>query len=236
MSHVQLLVSERQGVPHHLIDVPSPLCLFCRVSCAQLPVSERQGVPDHLIDLRPPPSARMLCAQLPVSERQGVPHHLIDVRDVDEDFSAGDFHDLARQAAREIIAVRQGGGRERGREQRHSELLDEGGWWEGGVPGCVRMGDRTWNRVGSPKPLLRGIMGGVDVLGSLLLSFCLSIYFMTLASHQITLSVPLQRGRVPIVVGGTGFYLRWFTHGKAQGPRATPEAVEAVKLALQKVC
>ena len=45
----------------------------------------------------------------------------------------------------------------------------------------------------------------------------------------------MQRGRVPIVVGGTGFYLRWFTHGKAQGPKATPEAVQAVREALDKV-
>jgi len=37
------------------------------------------------------------------------------------------------------------------------------------------------------------------------------------------------------VVGGTGFYLRWFTHGKAQGPKATPEAVSAVKEALREV-
>ena len=53
--------------------------------------------------------------------------------------------------------------------------------------------------------------------------------------HPHHASTPSQRGRVPIVVGGTGFYLRWFTNGKAQGPRATPEAVEAVKEALRKV-
>jgi hypothetical protein len=47
----------------------------------------------------------MIDDQLPPSERQGVPHHLIDVRDAKEDFSAGDFHDLARQAARDIISV-----------------------------------------------------------------------------------------------------------------------------------
>ncbi|GAX75196.1 hypothetical protein CEUSTIGMA_g2640.t1 [Chlamydomonas eustigma] len=82
--------------------------------------------------------------KLPLSERQGVPHHLIDVREVQDEFSAGDFHDLARAAARDIIA----------------------------------------------------------------------------------------RGKVPIVVGGTGFYLRWFMQGKAQGPRTTPEAAQAVKAAL----
>ncbi|KAG1677586.1 hypothetical protein FOA52_014484 [Chlamydomonas sp. UWO 241] len=43
----------------------------------------------------------------------------------------------------------------------------------------------------------------------------------------------LSRGRMPIVVGGTGFYLRWLTHGKAQGPRTTPEAAAHVSAALK---
>jgi tRNA A37 N6-isopentenylltransferase MiaA len=38
-----------------------------------------------------------------------VPHHLIDVREVHEEFSAGEFHDLARAAARDILAVRMKG-------------------------------------------------------------------------------------------------------------------------------
>ncbi len=37
-------------------------------------------------------------AKTPVSERRGIPHHLIDVSDVDENFTAGDFQRLARQA------------------------------------------------------------------------------------------------------------------------------------------
>ncbi len=44
-----------------------------------------------------------------------------------------------------------------------------------------------------------------------------------------------QRGRVPIVVGGTGFYLQWFTNGKGLGPRATPDATAFVQQALQQV-
>lgn len=40
---------------------------------------------------------------------------------------------------------------------------------------------------------------------------------------------------MPIVVGGTGFYLRWFTHGKAQGPKTTPEAIAHVQQALKQV-
>ncbi|KAI7747324.1 hypothetical protein M8C21_021720 [Ambrosia artemisiifolia] len=33
----------------------------------------------------------------------------------------------------------------------------------------------------------------------------------------------LSRGRVPIVTGGTGLYLRWFIYGKPDVPKATPE-------------
>lgn len=36
----------------------------------------------------------------------------------------------------------------------------------------------------------------------------------------------LKRGRVPIVVGGTGFYLNFFIRGKPQTPVATPESEE----------
>jgi tRNA A37 N6-isopentenylltransferase MiaA len=34
----------------------------------------------------------------------------------------------------------------------------------------------------------------------------------------------LQRGKVPIVAGGTGFYLRWFIHGRPSTPASNPEA------------
>lgn len=33
----------------------------------------------------------------------------------------------------------------------------------------------------------------------------------------------LKRGRVPIVTGGTGLYLRWFIYGKPDVPQASPE-------------
>lgn len=45
------------------------------------------------------------CMQLPEAERQGVPHHLIDIVDPGDDFSAGSFFYLARQAAEEILQV-----------------------------------------------------------------------------------------------------------------------------------
>ena len=45
-----------------------------------------------------------------------------------------------------------------------------------------------------------------------------------------------QRGKVPIVVGGTGFYLRWFVHGKPQTPTSTPESAQRVFDMLAKVC
>ena len=47
--------------------------------------------------------------------------------------------------------------------------------------------------------------------------------------------VMLQRGKVPIVVGGTGFYLRWFIHGKPRTPASTPEGAATVSRFLQQV-
>jgi len=46
----------------------------------------------------------------------------------------------------------------------------------------------------------------------------------------------LKRGKTPLVVGGTGFYLQFFLHGKAEGPRSTPEGDAAVKRMLAKAC
>ena len=74
-------------------------------------------------------------------ERAGIPHHLLDILDPSEDFSAGDFHDRAHAAARDI----------------------------------------------------------------------------------------LSRGKLPIVVGGTGFYLRMFIFGKTAGGQATPEETERAR-------
>ncbi|XP_010520596.1 PREDICTED: tRNA dimethylallyltransferase 9 [Tarenaya hassleriana] len=38
----------------------------------------------------------------------------------------------------------------------------------------------------------------------------------------------LNRGRVPIVTGGTGLYLRWFIYGKPDVPKASPEVISKV--------
>nr|VDD19994.1 unnamed protein product [Brassica oleracea] len=38
----------------------------------------------------------------------------------------------------------------------------------------------------------------------------------------------LSRGRVPIVTGGTGLYLRWFIYGKPDVPKPSPEIVSEV--------
>ncbi|KAF7822651.1 tRNA dimethylallyltransferase 9 [Senna tora] len=38
----------------------------------------------------------------------------------------------------------------------------------------------------------------------------------------------LDNGRVPIVVGGTGLYLRWFIYGKPDVPKASPETTSEV--------
>lgn len=46
----------------------------------------------------------------------------------------------------------------------------------------------------------------------------------------------LSRGKVPIVVGGTGFYLRWFIYGKPSTPISTPESEQkAVELINQAI-
>ena len=48
---------------------------------------------------------RLVVLQLRVEQREGIPHHLIDVRDVTQDFSAGDFYDLARPVTQDILQV-----------------------------------------------------------------------------------------------------------------------------------
>lgn len=45
----------------------------------------------------------------------------------------------------------------------------------------------------------------------------------------------LQRGKTPIVVGGTGLYLRWFVHGKPNTPVATPASEAAAAARLEQV-
>lgn len=44
----------------------------------------------------------------------------------------------------------------------------------------------------------------------------------------------LQRGKVPIVVGGTGFYLRWYVHGRPQTPASTQDSVARVQQLLKE--
>lgn len=43
------------------------------------------------------------------------------------------------------------------------------------------------------------------------------------------------RGKTPIVVGGTGFYLRWYIHGKAKTPVSCPGAAAQVEALLEDV-
>lgn len=38
--------------------------------------------------------------------------------------------------------------------------------------------------------------------------------------------MPPRSGKTPVVVGGTGFYLRWFIHGRAQTPASNPQAAQ----------
>lgn len=44
-----------------------------------------------------------------------------------------------------------------------------------------------------------------------------------------------QRGKVPIVTGGTGFYLRWFIHGKPRTPVSTAQTAKEVEDFLKQV-
>jgi len=44
----------------------------------------------------------------------------------------------------------------------------------------------------------------------------------------------VKRGKTPIVVGGTGFYLKWLVCGKPSTPIATKESEENVRLALEQ--
>ncbi|KAL9322177.1 hypothetical protein ACSQ67_010230 [Phaseolus vulgaris] len=45
----------------------------------------------------------------------------------------------------------------------------------------------------------------------------------------------LDNGRVPIVVGGTGLYLRWFIYGKPDVPKASPEIISEVNQELAEL-
>ena len=45
----------------------------------------------------------------------------------------------------------------------------------------------------------------------------------------------LQRGNVPIVVGGTGLYLRWFVHGRPSTPRSDDAMAAAAQAVLDQV-
>jgi len=42
----------------------------------------------------------------------------------------------------------------------------------------------------------------------------------------------LERGRVPVLVGGTSMYLRWLVSGRPEAPKADPEVAERVRLSL----
>lgn len=46
--------------------------------------------------------------------------------------------------------------------------------------------------------------------------------------------VALQRGRTPVLVGGTGFYLRWFIYGKPDTPVSNEELAAAARAKLDQ--
>lgn len=44
----------------------------------------------------------------------------------------------------------------------------------------------------------------------------------------------LQRGKTPVVVGGTGFYLRWFVHGRPNTPAPDPQTAAQAQTILDQ--
>ncbi len=62
------------------------------------------------------------------------------------------------------------------------------------------------------------------------------VCIQTVAFHHVRLKLILvQRGRVPIVVGGTGLYLRWLVHGRPQTPKSEPWMAARAQEALDQV-
>eukprot|EP00873_Tetraselmis_striata_P003079 jgi/Tetstr1/423343/TSEL_014039.t1 len=56
------------------------------------------------------------------------------------------------------------------------------------------------------------------------------------AREDILKRAVLQRGKVPLVVGGTSFYLQWFIYGKADTPKSTPQGEAAARAWLDAEC
>ncbi|XP_057458366.1 tRNA dimethylallyltransferase 9 isoform X2 [Lotus japonicus] len=67
----------------------------------------------------------------------------------------------------------------------------------------------------------------------ILLIYCTHLKFFEDA-RQATKCI-FDKGRVPIVVGGTGLYLRWFIYGKPDVPKASAEVSSQVHLELAKL-
>lgn len=146
--------------------------------------------------------------QIRPEERQGIPHHLLDVLDPSEDFSAGDFFVAARRAAEDILQVR------KRRTLLTLRLENSPRSFIFTQAACRRTRNPASKRRRAPLPQL------------------------ALTTSLPVGLVPVQRGKVPIVVGGTGFYLRWFIHGKPNTPVATAasEAVAAARLEQVGTC
>ena len=62
---------------------------------------------------------------------------------------------------------------------------------------------------------------------------CISL---TALVRSMTGQLFMQREKVPIVVGGTGFYLRWYVHGRPQTPASTGDSMQRVQQRLTEVC
>jgi hypothetical protein len=171
---------------------------------------------------RPPPFE-----QLPVAQRQGIPHHLIDVLPPTEEFSAGDFYERGRAAAEDILSVSQ--------PHSHNACLFRQ------LPQCLASLGRArrtkcareWE--GHAPQWRRGCQPAVRQSAGRRSQSCAPPDLRPRNPCPPTLIGP-QRGKVPIVVGGTGFYLRWFMYGKPQTQQSTPELRARVEQLVQQVC
>ncbi len=120
--------------------------------------------------------------KLKVHERENIPHHLLDVVSHRAHFSAHDFWCHAMHATQVSVPL----------SLSHTHSLAQ-----------------TTTRVHEYIPLTQLILTPFTSKSVLVSKFCL-IFFCSFSSPL--LQSILSRGKLPILVGGSGFYLNWYLH------------------------
>ncbi len=165
----------------------------------------------------------LLASQVSVEERRGIPHHLIDVLEPHEEFSAGDFYDLARPVTDAILQAP---------PQVFACIMQPATSCEHSQDSAApqRAALRCWVRRHAtgrqPRRCAYTPFEQQPLQPTAKFNSRVDAYGQACAG---------QRGRVPIVVGGTGFYLRWYVHGKPSTPRSTKESAALAEQALERV-